>query len=135
MICAHRSKILADCLQRAAENFCDAAGVRRQRSWRRADSRKIGIRGRRGGPKVQQWLNTRNGGGPGLEVRHKRSGSLMKVLPKAFVVSEGKCFVLSNGPAEGGPELIPLKRRSIPLIEEVWRVQSVISQKLEERPV
>src|SRR5262249_10085751 len=96
---------------------------------------QIGMRARGRGPEVQQRLNTRNGGGSGLEVGDKRSRGLVKALAKAFVVSESECFVLSNWPAEGGPELIPLKRWSVSLIEEVRRVQSVISQKLEERPV
>src|ERR1700738_2732000 len=135
MVDVRGAEILANGLQRAAENFGDAAGVGRERSWGRALAGKIGIgsSGRR--PEIQEWPNAGSGGGASGEVGDEGCGGLVKMLAEAFVVGEEKCFVALKRSAGGGAELITLEWRSGTLVEEIWRVESVVAEKFEDGAV
>ncbi len=57
----------------------------------------------------------------------------MQVLPEPFVVAEEKRLVLLDRPSRGSTKLVPLKRRSGTLVEEIRRIQRVVAQILERR--
>ncbi len=85
------SKVLANFLGRAAEDFGDAIGVRA--------ALEVFVAGRGSGPKIQQWLNARNGICPRLQVRNECRRSLMQVLAETLVVAENESLVEANWPA------------------------------------
>src|SRR5215472_18097407 len=127
------SKIFTNRLKGTAEDFGDAASVRRERGWRLADSRKIRIGSRGSRPEVEQRLNARNGGSAGCEVRHKGGGRLVKMLPESLVVPEEKSLIEPDRATNRGPKLIALKGRRIAPIEEVRGVKGVVPQELKDR--
>src|SRR5439155_297093 len=86
-------------------------------------------------PEIQQRLYARDGRGARSQVRHERHRSLMQMLPEAFVVSECKSFVPPHRSAQRSAKLISLERRRTALVENVWRIQRAISQKLKDRDV
>ncbi len=55
------------------------------------------------------------------------------MLPEPFVIPEQKRFVLLDRSAGRYPELVPLKRRSGALVEEIRRIQRIVPQVLIHR--
>src|SRR5260370_3664267 len=119
MVPPHRPKILSNRLKAAAEDFRYPATVRCA-CWRRR-------------LQIQKRLNARHGCRPRSRVRHEGCGRMMQVLPEPFVVAEEKRLVLLDRPSRGSTKLVPLKRRSGTLVEEIRRIQRVVAQILERR--
>ena len=57
------------------------------------------------------------------------------MLPQSFVVPEQEGLAGSDGSSERGAKLITLEWRRRPLIEEVWRVEGVVTQEVVCRPM
>src|SRR5260370_5064882 len=84
---------------------------------------------------MQEGLNTGSGVGARSKIGHKGGGSLVQALSKSFVIPEQKRLIFLGWPSHGSAKLVPPKRWSIPLVEEIRRIQYVIAQKLECCPV
>src|SRR5260370_4614600 len=84
---------------------------------------------------MQEGLNSGSGVGARSKIGHKGGGSLVQALSKSFVIPEQKRLIFLGWPSHGSAKLVPPKRWSIPLVEEIRRIQYVIAQKLECCPV
>ena len=85
---ARGTEVLANGLQRAAEDFGDAAGVCRKRRRGRAGAGKIGVTSGGSGPEIQQRLNAGNSGGASREIGSEGGRGLVEALAESFVVGE-----------------------------------------------
>ena len=59
----------------------------------------------------------------------------MQTLAEALVIGEQKGAVLMNRAAERAPELVPLKAGGRTGVEIIARVEGVVAQEIEQRPV
>src|SRR5580704_16248909 len=91
---------------------------------------------RRDRPQIHQPQLLHNGHGirARLRIGDKGNGGLVQGLAEPLVVGEKEGFVLLDWAADGGAELVSFEGRSRRAgIEEVARVERVISQKLVHR--
>ncbi len=119
MVDADGAEILADGLQRAAEDLGDAVKVGSARRWR--------------GPEIEQRLHAGNGGRTRGRIGDKGGGGLVEILAETLVVGEEEGVVGSEGAAGGSAELVALERWSRALVEEIGRVERAIANKFKDR--
>src|SRR5258708_21722107 len=111
------AKVLADPLPGVAEGFSNSTW-RSRGGW---NFRAIGDR-----PQREQRPDARHSAGARCGVRDQREIAKSQRLPKAFVVPEQKRLVLAQWTAQRSTELIALKLRDVPVVEEVPRVQCAV---------
>ena len=120
------SEVLMNRLHRTEEYFRDAvlAGDLQIRS--------IAGRGR---PQVQQsqLLNHRGSIRTSLGIGYELNRGLVQILTIPFIVCEQERFVLSDWPAGGHAELIPLERRRRSNIEIVGRIERIVAEEFKGR--
>ena len=59
----------------------------------------------------------------------------MQMLAEFFEVAKQESLVLFDGPAQGSAKLIALEARRGISVEEIARVERIVSQKFKDRPM
>src|SRR5215472_13442960 len=79
-------------------------------------------------PKIEQRLNTGNGGHARGVVGHQGHVAKSKTLTESFIVSEDERLVCFDRAAQRSSEDISLELRNILLVKEIPRVQCTVSE-------